>query len=81
MGMLGISLRPGRATKIKSCRWLPPIFAIKVNVDGASAGNPGAVGIEAIFRDSNGALLLILSQGIGHVSNFRAEGLALVAAG
>jgi ribonuclease HI len=46
---------------------------IKVNFDGASKGNPGAVGFGVVFRNHQGNILLITTGNLGHTTNNAAE--------
>ncbi|XVF06146.1 hypothetical protein REPUB_Repub06bG0022400 [Reevesia pubescens] len=56
---------------------LPPPIFLKFNVDSASKGKPGPVGIGSVLRDDKGLVKMILSKSI-RVANFNlAELLAL----
>ncbi|XP_057867370.1 uncharacterized protein LOC131074699 [Cryptomeria japonica] len=50
----------------------------KLNFDGASRGNPGPTGIGCCLHDEDEKELARESKPIGHVSNNRAEILALI---
>ncbi|KAF5205955.1 Ribonuclease h domain [Thalictrum thalictroides] len=46
---------------------------MKINVDGASRGNPGKAGWGAIFRNSRNEVCLTVCKGMGIASNFMSE--------
>jgi ribonuclease HI len=50
-----------------------------IQVDGASHGNPGPAAIGVVVKDTNGKLLCLISQSIGHATNNQAEYRALIA--
>jgi ribonuclease HI len=45
----------------------------KLNFDGASKGNPGLAGYEAVIRNSDGEILHILAGSMGHNTNNTVE--------
>ncbi|KAF6158767.1 hypothetical protein GIB67_040281 [Kingdonia uniflora] len=70
----GLDLKTWNQLVVFSYFWeLPNHGEIKINTDGAARGNPGKGGIGCIFRDSDNKVLGSLSQGLGLVTNYRAE--------
>ncbi|MQL97510.1 hypothetical protein Taro_030204 [Colocasia esculenta] len=57
----------------KFVRWIPPIYGLMLNVDGASKGNPEPCGGGGIFRDSHGNVSLAFSHYYGVGSGIVAE--------
>jgi ribonuclease HI len=54
--------------------WSPPAPGfIKLNFDGASKGNPGPVGFRVVLRNSQGSIMLITADNIGHNTNNAVE--------
>nr|DAD39579.1 TPA_asm: hypothetical protein HUJ06_013902 [Nelumbo nucifera] len=59
-------------------KWLPPVvFIVKINVDGASRGNPGESIRGGIFRDHEGSFLFGFSCYFGIASNMKAKLLVI----
>ncbi|KAF6143323.1 hypothetical protein GIB67_039106 [Kingdonia uniflora] len=76
---IGVPLHPGIKLKVSSYFWeLPNHDEIKINSDKAARGNPRKGGIGCIFRDSEGKVLSSLVQGLGLVTNYTAEGKAII---
>ncbi|KAF5183010.1 hypothetical protein FRX31_027400 [Thalictrum thalictroides] len=71
--------KPRPASQILECFWsLPPIGYIKINVDGASRGNPCKAGWGAVFRNCEGSLIGVLIGGLGIKTNYYAETMAII---
>ena len=59
--------------------WSPPLWGwMKVNVDGAVKGKPGADVVGGVLRDEFGTIIALLSKSIGVVDSNFAELTALV---
>ncbi|MQL71420.1 hypothetical protein Taro_003723 [Colocasia esculenta] len=63
--------------KIKLVRWIPPVYGLCLNVDGASKGNPGLSGGGGCIRDSNGNICLAFAFHYGFGNSLQAEVRAL----
>ncbi|CAA7399338.1 unnamed protein product [Spirodela intermedia] len=65
-------------TTIRSVRWTPPrVGQWKLNVDGASQGNPGPSGGGGILHDSTGCILFAFSNFYNIRTNTEAEAMAI----
>lgn len=56
----------------------PPSSLIKLNLNGASKGNPGPAGSGGVFRNSQGEILHIYTINLGHSTNNAAKLNAMV---
>ncbi|KAF6153940.1 hypothetical protein GIB67_023717 [Kingdonia uniflora] len=66
---------------VRSCWWwwcLPEEGEVKINTDGASKGNSGKGGAGFIIRNSRGVVLRTSAIGLGTVTSYMAECVALV---
>ncbi|KAF9599637.1 hypothetical protein IFM89_001379 [Coptis chinensis] len=78
---LDIECKPKPFSVIQQVNWYPPEQGvIKINCDRCSLGNPGRGGAILTFIDYQSNLLGILAQGLGVVTNYEAESIALVLA-
>lgn len=60
-------------------RWsLPPVGGFKLNVDGASKGNPGHEGGGRLIRDHKGSIILAFSHFYGQCFSLVAEARAML---
>ncbi|KAF9599112.1 hypothetical protein IFM89_035391 [Coptis chinensis] len=76
---LDIECKPKPFSAIQQVNWYPPEQGvIKINCDGCSLGNLGRGGAGLTIRDYQSNLLGILAQGLGVVTNYEAESIALV---
>ncbi|MQM19161.1 hypothetical protein Taro_052161 [Colocasia esculenta] len=66
-----------RVIPIKLVRWIPPVYGLCLNVDGASKGNPGLSGGGGCIRDSNGNICLAFAFHYGFGNSLQAEVRAL----
>lgn len=58
--------------------WKPPPYGfLKVNIDGASKGNPGLAGFGGVIRDEQGQIKKIFHGHLGKATNNMAELMAL----
>lgn len=51
----------------------PPTTGFKLNIDGASRGNPGKVGAYGVLRDAISSIIFVFSAALGVGSNNLAE--------
>ena len=51
----------------------PPVQVFKLNIDGASTGNPGPAGFGGVFPDSTGRILSMYLGAIGTDTNNSTE--------
>ena len=51
---------------------------LKFNVDGATRGNPGFVGIRGVLQNSKGEVLFMFSKHVGVCNSNEAEVLAIL---
>lgn len=71
---LGIIKFPTSPPVVKNSMWFPPdIGLLKVNVDGASKGNPRQNGIGGIIRNSSSKVLGFFALNIGFGWDYEAE--------
>lgn len=64
--------------KVTKVLWeLPPIGWIKVNIDGASRGNPGRSSIGFALRDAQGDIIFASGKGIQDSTNNEVEALEI----
>lgn len=67
-----------RPNLIRTVRWFPLGYAaIKLNVDGSCFGNPGRLGFGGLARNAIGEWRFGFSGFCGHITNLRAELLAM----
>jgi len=60
-------------------KWKPPIESwIKLNIDGASKGNPGSVGGGGVFRGHSSKWIKEFSANFEHCTSVKTELLALL---
>ncbi|KAF5180300.1 Ribonuclease h domain, partial [Thalictrum thalictroides] len=79
MKNLGLQTRFKSPPKVIECYWsLPPEGWIKVNMDGASKGNPGVAGWGAVSRRDDGAMIEVAIGGLGVETYFIAEMVAII---
>ena len=57
--------------------WQPPHGFLKINIDGASKGNPGMAGFGGVIRDEKGHIKDIFHSHLGTATNNMAELMAL----
>ncbi|CAA6655179.1 unnamed protein product [Spirodela intermedia] len=78
-GLWGLHIIPTLTwTTVRSVRWTPPRAGQwKLNVDGASQGNPGSSGGGGILRDSTGCILFAFSNFYNMQTNTVAEAMAI----
>ena len=58
--------------------WQPPPHGfLKINIDGASKGNPGMAGFGGVIRDEKGCIKDIFHSHLGKATNNMAELMAL----
>ena len=58
--------------------WQPPPHGfLKINIDGASKGNPGMAGFGEVIRDEQGRIKDIFHSDLGTTTNNMAELMAL----
>ncbi len=77
-----MSPAPGSSTSNrprKSAR-PPDLTRLKIQIDGASRGNPGPAGVGVVLSDGSGRLLKELAIYLGETTNNVAESCALVLA-
>ncbi|KAL8167656.1 hypothetical protein V2J09_009155 [Rumex salicifolius] len=78
VGNLEECLFPTLANSPRSIAWTPPQPGwLKLNVDGASRGNPGLAGGGGVVRLANGSCFLSFSAFFGDCSALRSELLAI----
>ncbi|MQM09434.1 hypothetical protein Taro_042304 [Colocasia esculenta] len=76
--LLSLGYKPSiKSIKIKLVRWIPPVYGLCLNVDGASKGNPGLSGGGGCIRDSNGNICLAFAFHYGFGNSLQAEVRAL----
>ncbi|CAA7395566.1 unnamed protein product [Spirodela intermedia] len=69
---------PHLTTTIRSVRWTPPsVGRWKLNIDGASQGNPGPTRGGGILRDSIRCILFVFSNFYNIQTNTVAEAMAI----
>ena len=72
------TLRSPKQRAVVQVRWFkPPVGWFKLNLDGASCGNPGKVRGGGILRDCNGMWIRGYARSIGYASSIIAEFWAL----
>jgi len=68
-----------RSTTVSHIQWTPPPERwYKLNVDGASKGNPGAAGAGGIIRDQFGNWITGFTLNLGYCTSVKAELAALL---
>ncbi|KAK9934373.1 hypothetical protein M0R45_021520 [Rubus argutus] len=71
--------RPSKAPKIIEVMWhSPPIFQIKINIDGAARGSPGLADFGGIFHDHLGRVLGCFAGSLGITYALEAELQAVI---
>ena len=60
-------------------RWTPPPPGfIKINIDGASRGNPGPTGFDLVLRNHTGEIIHLVAGFLGENTNNVADLLSLI---
>ncbi|KAL5714223.1 hypothetical protein ACHQM5_016213 [Ranunculus cassubicifolius] len=79
MRSLGLAPKIRMPDDVVECYWAsPPQTWAKVNTDGSARGNPGISGWGAVIRDSNGEVKATGIGGLGILSPFEAECVAII---
>ncbi|KAF6156676.1 hypothetical protein GIB67_017812 [Kingdonia uniflora] len=70
----GVLSKARKPSRVRSVYWslLEP-GEVKINTDGAALRNPGKGGADAVFRTSDGEVLVAISVGLPIVTSFSAE--------